>query len=95
MMPGNIDNLMEIIERDYDDFLRGEGHSKGILVGSAAWQVQSNIGPLDDEKYSRGLAMCQELVEKIRQKYKDVTIFWKSCCDSNRFLSTPYNSFIF
>ena len=78
MMPGNIDKLMEIIEEYYGDFLRGEGHSKGILVGSAAWQVQSNIGPLDDEKYTRGLAMCQELVEKIRQKYKDVTIFWKS-----------------
>ena len=78
MMPGNIDKLMQEIEVDHGDFLRGEGNSKGILVGSAAWQVVSNTGPMDDEKYSRALVMYQELVEKLRQKYKDVTIFWKS-----------------
>jgi hypothetical protein len=52
--------------------------SIAIILGSAAWEMSANLGPYPGHFFNHSLAMYQDLVMGVRERYPNVSIFWKS-----------------
>jgi len=69
-----------LLEELHGKDLRTSRHpgSTAIILGSAAWEMSANLGPYPGHFFNHSLDMYRDLVTGVRERYPNVTIFWKS-----------------
>lgn len=67
-----------LLEEWHGKDLRKNDTSVALLIGSAAWELSSNEGPFPGHYFNSSVQMYHDLIIGIRERYPNVTIFWKS-----------------
>ena len=94
--PETIDNVMQQIDTKHGKQLRSaidtnKTEHTALLLGSAAWEIASNTGTLPGYHFEPYLQMYKHLVEKVRQRYPNMPIFWKSPQPTHLTIMNPDN----
>jgi hypothetical protein len=67
-----------LLEEWHGKDLRKNDTSVALLLGSAAWELSSNEGPFPGHFFTGSVQMYHDLIIGIRERYPNVSIFWKS-----------------
>jgi len=72
------DEMFPLLDKWHGEDLRRNDTSIALLLGSAAWEMFSNLGPLPGHYFNNSLQMYHDMIAGVRERYPGVTIFWKS-----------------
>lgn len=73
-----LNETFPLLEKMHGKDLRQNNVSTAIILGSAAWEMSANLGPYPGHFFNNTLAMYQDLVVGVRERYPNVSVFWKS-----------------
>jgi lysophospholipase L1-like esterase len=61
-----------------DQQQEGQQHGTALVLCSGLWDILDSQDTLQGESYDNHIQACRDYVERIRDKYPNVTIIWKS-----------------
>mmetsp|Transcript_25125 Transcript_25125/g.28737 ORF Transcript_25125/g.28737 Transcript_25125/m.28737 type:complete len:561 (+) Transcript_25125:93-1775(+) len=73
-----LNEISEMSHHDKNATDEVQPRSTAIIVGSAAWELGSNIGSLENHNFNSSIEMYYDLIRGIRSRFPEVTIYWKS-----------------
>ncbi len=72
----NVSILGEDLDSESSD--HSTANATALILDSAAWELGSNLGPIEDHYFNDTIQMYYDYVKAIRARYPHVKLYWKS-----------------